>query len=180
LDQHFFFVPLCSSLFLLAMLRSKILAKRTPPTTTNSISGGNSGGSSSGGNSSGGASGETKTTVAFDAKYPVAVREIQNVFSDYTLDEILLLYRMKGNSVEATSNLLAIDGFNNKEEILNNAKKFQQEHGSSGATLADGKEGPRQLPRSASLAMVSVVGSVVGSRRCYSGGMVVEWWWNDV
>jgi hypothetical protein len=167
------------------MLRSKILAKRTPPTTTNSISGGNSGGSSSGGsssggNSSGGASGETKTTVAFDAKYPVAVREIQNVFSDYTLDEILLLYRMKGNSVEATSNLLAIDGFNNKEEILNNAKKFQQEHGSSGATLADGKEGPRQLPRSASLAMVSVVGSVVGSRRCYSGGMVVEWWWNDV
>ena len=156
------------------MLRSKILAKRTPPTTTNPISGGNSGG-----NSSGGASGETKTTVAVDAKYPVAVREIQNVFSDYTLDEILLLYRMKGNSVEATSNLLAIDGFNNKEEILNNAKKFQQEYGSSGATLVDGKEGPRQLPRSASLAMVSVVevvGSVVASGckcGCKCGWLVV-------
>ena len=144
------------------ILRSKIVTRQAPPTTPATSSATSSATMDQQDDSTGGTGSSSATDVGADGgerkeneqhNYPQSVREIQNVFSNYTLEEILLLYRMKGNSVAATSNLLAIDGFTNKTEILKNAQKYKNEHG-SGIAFSDGKEGPRRVPNSASLALV--------------------------
>ena len=97
--------------------------------------------------------GETKNKN--EVVYPEAVHQIFGAFPHYSLAEIFMVYCMKGNSVEQTSHLLAID---EKVSVMKRATQYQKKHGASntnGSSMSDDQEGPRRMPLSgASLAWI--------------------------
>ena len=75
---------------------------------------------------------------------------------------------MKGSNLNETANLLTIDGIDNKEEIMVRARKYKEEHG-EGNVLVDGNEGPRIVPRSATLASVLTNAMIVKTLELKNG-----------